>query len=302
MGGKLGSSTTALEALRGADLTGKYAVVTGGNSGIGIETVRALASAGAAVTLCARDVVSGERVAADLRATGIPGAISVQPLDLADLASVKAAAAALGELPRIDLLILNACVMASPLMRTKQGFEMQIGTNHVGHFALTTALLEKIKGQGAPARIVAVSSTAHKMGGFDLTDLNWTRRGYSSWGAYGASKLANILFVKGLAARLAGSQVSAYSLHPGVISTNLQRHMSGCLRSTFNGLFGVFMKSVPQGAATSVWAAVAPELEGASGAYLSDCAVAKPIAKAEDAKAAEGLWAATEAMIAAAGF
>jgi NAD(P)-dependent dehydrogenase (short-subunit alcohol dehydrogenase family) len=301
---KMGYRTTAEQALQGTDLTGKVAVVTGGNSGIGTETVRALALAGADVVLCSRSPELGEAAAAKIRATGVKGKVSVKPLDLADLASVrKFAADVSAELPRLDLLILNAGVMACPLSRTKQGFEMQIGTNHVGHYALTDKLLPKLRASGtkaSPARIVAVASTAHAMGAIDLEDLSYEHgRKYAAWSAYGQSKLANILFAKQLAVRLEaeGAPVTAVSLHPGVISTGLSRHM-GWLETPFKVLGGLFMKSIPQGAATTIVAATAPDLP--PGAYLADCKVAKPTKAGEDMKMAAALWDKTEALIKAA--
>ncbi|KAL4425998.1 hypothetical protein ABPG75_010014 [Micractinium tetrahymenae] len=298
---KLGYRTTAIQALRGVDLTGKQAVVTGGNSGIGVETVRALAHAGADVVLCSRSLEGGQKVAEQLQ-PGVKGKIAVKRLDLADLSSVKALADDLtASLARLDILILNAGVMACPKMQTKNGFEMQIGTNHFGHFYLTKLLLPKMESQNSPARVVAVSSTAHSMGKLDLDDLNFERRKYSAWGSYGQSKLANVLFASELARRLReqGSAVTAFSLHPGVIKTNLQRHM-GFSALVLNVLGGPFMKSMAQGAATSVFAATAPELEGKGGAYLADCQVATPSKAGQDGALAASLWEKSEELLAAA--
>ncbi|PSC68474.1 WW domain-containing oxidoreductase [Micractinium conductrix] len=299
----LGHRSTALEALQGADLTGKLAVVTGGNSGIGVETVKALAHAGADVMLCSRSVEAGDRVAAELQAGGVKGKIRVKQLDLADLASVKAMGAELAaSLPRLDLLILNAGVMACPKGTTKQGFETQIGTNHFGHFYLTQLLLPKMKAQGAPARVVVVSSSAHTMvKGIPLDDINFEHRKYGAWSSYGQSKLANVLFAKELARRLGeeGSPVKAFCLHPGVIKTNLQRHM-GFSAFLLNTFAGPFMKTVPQGAATSVYSATAPELEQRSGAYLADCKVAAASKAGQDAELAKAFWTKSEEMLAAA--
>ncbi|KAL4425139.1 hypothetical protein ABPG77_008244 [Micractinium sp. CCAP 211/92] len=298
---KLGYRTTAIEALGGADLTGKQAVVTGGNSGIGVETVRALAHAGADVVLCSRSLEAGQKVAEQLQPS-VKGKIVAKQLDLADLRSVKALADDLtASLARLDLLILNAGVMACPKMQTKDGFEMQIGTNHFGHFYLTKLLLPKMKSQNCPARVVAVSSTAHTMGRMDLEDLNFERRKYSAWGSYGQSKLANVLFASELARRLRdeGSAVTAFSLHPGVIKTNLSRHM-GFSAAVLNVLGAPFMKTVEQGAATSVFAATAPELEGKGGAYLADCQVATPNKAGQDASLAAAFWDKSEELLAAA--
>lgn len=198
---------TALQALpEGCDLSGKTAIVTGGNSGIGVETCRALTSAGCNVFLCARNVSEGQQIADEIAATGTAkGSITVKQLDLADLKKIKTFTddliEHLGDTP-INYLILNAGVMACELMRTSQGFEMQIGVNHIGHFYLTKLLLPKLKTQTGPCCVVAVSSEGHRIPGLDISDMNYDSRKYSRWGAYGQSKLANILFAKELAKRL----------------------------------------------------------------------------------------------------
>ena len=194
------------------DLSGRTAVVTGANSGIGRAAAQELARAGARVVLAVRDVAKGEAAAA-----GMPGAVETRALDLADLASVRAFAADWdGDL---DLLINNAGIMAVPEGRTKDGFELQLGTNHLGHFALTNLLLPQVTG-----RVVTVASGAHRMGSIALDDLNWERRSYHAWRAYGQSKLANLLFTLELEHRLtaAGSPVRALAAHPGYAATNLQ--------------------------------------------------------------------------------
>lgn len=197
-----GKGRTALQCVGDANLTGKTAIVTGGNSGIGVETVRALSHAGCSVILCARNPTDGKIVADAITSSGEPGPIQVQQLDLADLNNVQSFTDRINaSIPKIDYLILNAGVMACPLSRTAQGFETQIGVNHIGHFHLTNLLLPKLKAQGTPARVIAVSSEGHKMGKIDLEDMQWEQRKYTKWGAYGQSKLANILFAKELAAR-----------------------------------------------------------------------------------------------------
>ena len=232
----------------------------------------------------------------------LQGTISVKALDLCDLTSVKAfATAADADLPRLDLLILNAGVMACPLTRTKQGFEQQIGVNHIAHFYLTQLLLPKLKASGtaaAPARVVAVSSSAHNLGKIVVEDLNYENRWYNNWSAYGQSKLANVLFASELAKRMKeeGAPVLAYSLHPGVIQTNLQRHM-GWTKALLM-MFKPAMKSIPQGAATTVVAATAEGLP--SGAFLADCAVTQPNKKGRDAAMAAALWEKTEELVKAA--
>jgi NAD(P)-dependent dehydrogenase (short-subunit alcohol dehydrogenase family) len=229
------------------NLGGRTVVVTGANSGIGREAARQLARAGARVVLAVRDVAKGEQAAA-----GMPGATEVRQLDLASLDSVRAFAGDwTGEL---DILINNAGVMAVPESRTNDGFEMQIGTNHLGHFALTNLLLESITD-----RVVTVSSMAHRLGRIRLDDLNWQRGGYDRWRAYGQSKLANLLFTAELQRRLdaAGSAVRATAAHPGYAATNLQQHTGSLVQ---NGLMKignlVFAQSDRMGALPTLYAAV----------------------------------------------
>ncbi len=196
------------------DQSGRTVIVTGANSGIGRAAASALAERGARVVLAVRNAEKGASAAA-----GMPGSVEVRPLDLADLASVRAFAE--GWDGDIHLLINNAGVMIPPLTRTVDGFELQFGTNHLGHFALTNLLLEHVTG-----RVVTVSSTGHRMGRIDFDDPNWERKSYRAWRAYGQSKLANLLFTAELQRRLtaAGSAVLATAAHPGYASTNLQFH------------------------------------------------------------------------------
>jgi NAD(P)-dependent dehydrogenase (short-subunit alcohol dehydrogenase family) len=212
---------------------GRTFVVTGANSGIGLVAARALARAGARVVLAVRDTAKGEQAAAS-----IEGATEVRRLDLADLDSVRAFADEWqGD---VDVLVNNAGVMAVPEQRTRDGFEMQIGTNHLGHFALTNLLLPHVTD-----RVVTVSSGAHRMGSINLDDLNWERRGYSRWPAYGQSKLANLLFTLELQRRLdeAGSGLRAVAAHPGYAATNLQSRTGSRLQ---NGLMAIANKLIAQ--------------------------------------------------------
>ncbi|HEY1687319.1 MAG TPA: oxidoreductase [Solirubrobacteraceae bacterium] len=205
---------TTFSAANLPDMQGRNVIVTGANSGIGRAAASALAGAGAHVVLAVRDPAKGQAAAA-----AMPGTTEVRKLDLADLASVREFAA--GWEGELDLLINNAGVMAPPLKRTADGFELQFGTNHLGHFALTNLLLERISG-----RVVTVSSGAHHIGRIDFNDPNWERKRYSAWRAYGQSKLSNLLFTAELSRRLsaAGSSVLANAAHPGYAATNLQFH------------------------------------------------------------------------------
>jgi NAD(P)-dependent dehydrogenase (short-subunit alcohol dehydrogenase family) len=227
-------------------LDGRTFVVTGANSGIGLVAAREAARAGARVVLAVRSVAKGEEVAKT-----ISGDTEVRALDLADLASVRAFADAWDG--GLDVLVNNAGVMAVPEQRTADGFEMQIGTNHLGHFALTNLLLPHITG-----RVVTVSSTAHRMGKIDLDDLNWERRSYSRWPAYGQSKLANLLFTLELDRRLgeAGSDVRATAAHPGYAATNLQQHTGSRIQNGFMSLSNKLVaQSDEMGALPTLYAA-----------------------------------------------
>jgi NAD(P)-dependent dehydrogenase (short-subunit alcohol dehydrogenase family) len=300
----LGKHTTAVEALRGQRLDGLTAIVTGASSGLGVETTRALAFAGANVVLACRSVVDGETVAARLRAE-LPanaGQLEVAALDLADLDSVRAFCGAfLASGRTLDLLINNAGVMARPLTLTAQGIESQVGINHLGHFALTAGLLPAL---GPKGRVVNVASGAHTRAKAEhvletlTADRAFTTRRYSPYGSYDDSKLANVLFTRGLARRLGAGQ-STHAIHPGVIGTNLARSM-GVMGKVIVFFLKLFAKTPAQGAATSVFAATAPELAGQSGAYLANCAVATSSLEGQDAVLAERLWVASEQFVAAA--
>ena len=273
------------------DLTGQTIIVTGASSGIGVETARALAASGARVILAVRDEEKGTRVAASL-----PGSTEVRHLDLASLDSVRAFAA--GWDGPVDILVNNAGVMIPPLHRTADGFELQFGTNHLGHFALTLLLLPSIT-----TRVVTVSSSAHQFGAIDFDDLNWERKKYRRWRAYGQSKLANLLFTAELQRRLAeaGSPVRALAAHPGYAATNLQSHSGSRL---MDALMEVGNRTIAQdaagGALPTLYAATAPlpgntfvgptKLGGARGAP-APCSRSKA---ASDAPAAARLWTVSE--------
>jgi len=273
------------------DLDGRTAVVTGANSGIGRAAARELARAGARVVLAVRDVVKGETAAA-----GMAGAVETRALDLADLASIRAFAD--GWEGDLDLLVNNAGIMAVPQGRTRDGFELQIGTNHLGHFALTNLLLPHVTG-----RVVTVASGAHRMGKIELDDLNWERRSYNAWRAYGQSKLANLLFTLELENRLtaAGSPVRALAAHPGWAATNLQGRTQNRLQDLVMTLGNkVIAQDDEHGAWPTLYAAT-QDLPG--GSYVGPDGFQEGrghptlvgrSAAASDPAAARALWAASE--------
>ncbi|MGI5242903.1 SDR family NAD(P)-dependent oxidoreductase [Dactylosporangium sp. CA-139066] len=295
-----GFSSTAAEVLAGVDLTGRRAVVTGAASGIGIETARALAAAGAEVTIAVRNVEAGERTAADLIADTGNKQIHVGRLDLSDQASVRGFAA--GWEGPLHILVNNAGVMASPLARTAEGWEMQFATNHLGHFALAAGLLPALRAAGG-ARVVAVSSSAHLRSPVVFDDIHFERREYEPWLAYGQSKTANVLFAVEADRRWAGDGIRVNALNPGGIRTNLQRHIdvAALERSVqeANGGRAIAWKTPQQGAATSALLAASPLAEGVGGKYYEDCNEAVPnqpgsrtgvAAYALDPEAAARLW------------
>ena len=273
--------TDARDVVRGQDLSGRTLIVTGGATGIGIETARALAEAGAQVVLAVRNLEPGRAAAAD-----IGHGVTVEALDLSSLASVRDFAARWGGRP-LHGLINNAGVMACPQSYTQDGLEMQIGTNHFGHFLLSVLLLPALTAGSTPerkARIVALSSIGHLRSPVVFDDIHYRRRPYDKWEAYGQSKSANALFAVGWQARH-GGVVTANSVMPGGIFTPLQRHLPreeqiamGWMDA--DGTPAPGFKTPAQGASTSVWAAVGPELEGVGGLYLENLAQAPPYAPA----------------------
>ncbi|MDX6259150.1 MAG: hypothetical protein QOH84_838 [Kribbellaceae bacterium] len=260
--------STAAEVLDGVDLTGRRAVVTGGASGIGVETARALAAAGAEVTLAVRNTAAGEKVAADITATTGNQNLYVAPLELADRASVRAFAA--NWQGPLHILVNNAGVMAEPLNRTPEGWEHQFATNHLGHFGLAVGLHPALAAAGN-ARIVAVSSSAHHQGGLDFDDLHFDRREYHPWLAYAQSKTANVLFAVEAAKRWAPDGIITNALMPGGIRSGLQRHVDPDNDPGVKATFDSFpWKSTEQGAATSVLLAASPLVDGVTGRYFED--------------------------------
>jgi NAD(P)-dependent dehydrogenase (short-subunit alcohol dehydrogenase family) len=298
----LGFATTVDDVIAGVDLTGKTAVVTGASSGLGLQTVAALASAGADVVAAVRDP-GNFRAGTDWLELGeLTPRIHPVPLDLARLASVRAAAQTIAsQYPQIDILINNAGVMFTPHETTADGFELQFGVNHLGHFQLTTLLLPQLLAAAAvsgDARIVTVTSEAHRNWGIDLDDIGFDLRGYDTFLAYGQAKSANILMTVELHRRWGadgGAGITALAVHPGTCATNLGRYME---RATVKKLFAMGgetfapenMKSVAQAAATTVWAATEPSLAGRGGAYLADCQIAEAAPAATDSATAQRLW------------
>jgi NAD(P)-dependent dehydrogenase (short-subunit alcohol dehydrogenase family) len=300
--------STALEVIDGIDLSGKVALVTGGYSGLGLETVRALASAGATVFVAAR---RPETAKADL--TGVAGDITILQMDLSDPASIDAFALELAShTNKIDILINNAAIMACPLARDARGFESQFATNHLGHFQMTARIWPLLIAAGPGTRVVVLSSIGHARCGVDLNDPHFERREYQKWTAYGQAKSANALFAVHLDTLGEPHGIRAFAVHPGGIKTPLQRHLTmeeqiamGWYKP--DGTLIDIFKSTEAGASTSVWCAVSPLLEGQGGVYCEDCNIAafweegmNPYAgvrpHAVDRIAAAALWAASETM------
>ncbi|MFE9611414.1 SDR family NAD(P)-dependent oxidoreductase [Streptomyces sp. NPDC006012] len=272
-----GARTTAAEVLAGTDLGGRRAVVTGGASGIGRETVRVLAAAGAEVVVGVRDLAVGAQVAEEIAPAGGPGSVRAALLDLADQMSVRAFVAAWRG--PLHILVLNAGVMASPLERTEEGWEMQFATNHLGHFALATGLHGALAAAHG-ARVVAVSSVGHVNGGVIFDDINFEHRPYDPWAAYSQSKTANVLFAVEAARRWAPDLIAVNALNPGrITSTRLGRHIGDISDSpaSFDPTStDVSWKNIEQGAATSVLLAASARVEGVTGRYFEDCNEAGP--------------------------
>jgi len=313
-----GRETSTDEVLEGIDLSGKRMLITGSSSGLGEESARALSSKGASITMAARSPEKNEAAAARIREK-VPGAeLELRTLDLCSLESVRSFAKDfLADHQRLDVLLDNAGVMCCPQGSTSDGFEMQLGTNHIGHFLLT-GLLARAVVASAPSRVVVLSSAAHTMAGVDFDDPMFERREYDPWLAYGQSKTANALFALELHHRLAKEGVSAYSVHPGMIMTELSRHLNAELlermqervkeraKATGSEGPGMNFKPVEAGAATQVWAATTGDLADHGGAYLADCQLGTAGAEhgernvephAQDPDAASRLWTASEGWV-----
>ncbi|CAM5613680.1 MULTISPECIES: SDR family NAD(P)-dependent oxidoreductase [Streptomyces] len=289
IGSGFGARSTADDVLAGIDLTGRLALVTGGYSGIGVETTRALTKAGARVVVPARRVGAAQEGLA-----GIDG-VEVDEVDLGDLDSVRAFAERfLASGRNLDIVIDSAGIMACPETRVGPGWEAQFATNHLGHFALVNRLWPAIEAGGA--RVVSVSSTGHHASPIRWDDVHW-RDGYDKWEAYGQAKTANVLFAVHLDRLGRERGVRAFSLHPGGILTPLQRHLPkqemverGWIDEDGDLLHPEAFKAPQQGAATQVWAATSPQLDGMGGVYLDDCDIAEP-APADGSRVGVKEWA-----------
>ncbi len=314
---KFGFSSTADEVLEDHDLTGRTAFITGGYSGLGRETARAMAAKGADIILSGRDDAKLAQAAKEI-ADETGAKVETLACDLSSQDSIRAAGAdACARLDKIDLLINNAGVMACPKGTTADGFETQFGTNHLGHFLLTAKLMSLVE-KGQNPRVIALSSRAHHSSGVDLDDPNYNQREYEKWQAYGQSKTANALFAVELDRRGKDRGIRAFSVHPGGIVTNLGRHLSPedivvlrarlqkAAEASGKGADSTF-KTVAQGAATTCWAATAPDVLDHGGAYCEDCHVAKQDdidtigsvrSYAADPDIAKKLWALTEELVA----
>ena len=305
--------STAAEVISGIDLSGKNAVVTGGYSGIGLETVRALASAGARVTVPARRLDTAEAALAD-----VAGDIEIAAMDLADLASIEKFTREYDETGRgPDILINNAGIMACPLARVGPGWESQFGINHLGHMAMSLALAPAMQRTDG-ARLVALSSIGHARSGINWDDPNYTERPYDKWEAYGQAKTADALFALGVDRRGRDVGIRAFSVHPGGIFTPLQRHLPEeemvalgwkAPDGTIPPMVQAMFKTPEQGASTTVWCATSPQLADRGGVYCEDCDIAQ-LATDEsqrwehvrtwacDDEGAERLWSLSEKMLA----
>ena len=307
-----GRETTAEEALAECDLRGKAAIVTGGHGGIGLETTRVLSNAGATVVIGSRDPKRAKIAVAKMKN------VEVSQLDLASPKSIdRFANEFLGSNRALDLLISNAGIMATPLMRDDRGYELQFSTNHLGHFQLTARLWEALK-KSRNARVVALSSVGHMWSGVDFSDPNFNKRPYDKWVAYAQSKSANSLFAVELDKRGREHGIRAFAVHLGGILTDLSKYMTDEELGTYgvhrvNGVLTIpdvtkvpmRFKTVKQGAATTIWAAVSSQLNGKGGVYCEDCNIAELVSAdselhsgvrpwAVDKAAAEALWTLSE--------
>jgi WW domain-containing oxidoreductase len=288
-----GYASTAEEVTAGLDLRGKMILITGANSGLGLESARVLSQRGATIIASARTLASAQETCKQL--AGEPIAVECE---LSEPSSVRACVQKIASLGRpLDVLLCNAGIMALPKRTLKYGQELQFLTNHLGHFLLVTGLLDALAEEG---RVVMLASSAHFRApseGIRFDDLSF-ERGYSPFTAYGQSKLANVLFARALATRFKGTKKTANSVHPGVIMTNLGRHMNPAVRVLSPIANALAMKTVHEGAATQCYVATHPSLATVSGEYFADCNVAQPSRHGRDDAQAERLWTVSEALLA----
>jgi NAD(P)-dependent dehydrogenase (short-subunit alcohol dehydrogenase family) len=275
-GERFGATTTIDQVLDGVDLTGEVALVTGASAGLGVETVRALAGHGATVLTGVRDLAKAEKALVDA-GVAVGDQVTLEQLDLASLASVRAFTDRISaRVDALDLLIANAGLMACPQAATSDGFELQFGTNHLGHFVLVNRLVPLLVA-GAPSRIVMLSSSGHRIGDVDLGDPNFETTPYHEWLAYGRSKTANAQFAVELDRRLRDRGVRAVAVHPGGIRTELFRHLDADAQAFVASSKQGDWKTPAQGAATTAWAAVVADVDEVGGRYVEDCHVAEVI-------------------------
>lgn len=315
---RFGVASTSHDVMSGVDLQGKVAIVTGASGGLGAETARALSAAGAQVTIVARNIEKANSVADAIRKQHLTcGVVDVMEAELADPESVRRFGEKWAASGRpLDLLFLNAGVMATPLTRTKEGWEMQFATNHLGHFLLTSCVAPSLR---RGARVIVTSSDAHQFAAVDLDDLHFQRRPYTPWTAYGQSKTANIMFADALDRRLRPYGIRSFSCHPGMIMTDLARHMNEDTMAEMSALMkthrpppqkqvhpakpaakkpkGTQFKTIPAGAATQLWVATAKELDGVDRAYCFDCAIGPAKDYAIDVEVGEQLWEVSERLL-----
>ncbi|XP_038156859.1 retinol dehydrogenase 13-like [Cyprinodon tularosa] len=277
-----------------ATIKGKTVVITGANTGIGKATAQELATRGGRIIMGCRDMEKCETAAKEIRGKTLNPHVYACHLDLASMKSIREFAEKINqEEKRVDILINNAGVMRCPAGKTEDGFDIQFGVNHLGHFLLTNLLLEKLK-ESAPSRVINLASLAHIVGKIDFNDLNWEKKKFDTKQAYCQSKLANVLFTRELAKRLEGTRVTVNAVHPGVVATELGRH-TGLHQSQFSSsvlspFFSLLVKSPELGAQPSVFLAVAEEMEGVTGQYYDVMTEKEPAPQALDDEAARRLW------------
>jgi len=284
------------------DLNGKVVIVTGANTGIGKETAISLAAMGASVVLACRDETRGNEALHEIQNSSGSKKVELMLLDLADLSSVKKFSSDFhNKYHSLHILLNNAGIMICPEWKTKDGFEMQFGTNHLGHFLLTN-LLSDLLIKSAPSRVVNVSSSAHKRGHIDFDDLFFKKRKYSKMDAYSQSKLANVLFSKELNRRMEGKGVTSTSVHPGVIITELWRYLidtGGWLGKPISmivsPLLSLVTKSQWHGGQTSLYCCISPDVQ--PGGYYADCALTKSSKESNDEGVAKKLWDVSERLV-----